>query len=210
MHSTSQKQHAVLSERTLPKLRCVVNPNSSIPRRLAKKDVPLCRKSWLKSWLNSTWNKHGNWFHYADFRDWNRDLIFFWTSSVRSEKFWLKSTKISHRRNTNTAISMQPDPLCRKSAQLPKPTFIREVDGAYVLCMTQQPVHPHCWDVHNKRSMCSSCIHLFVIVIYVHYFWLLSKTFDLWRQFYVIVNNATRDVVNINLQSRFYARCTPP
>jgi len=27
-------------------------------------------------------------FHYADFRDWNRDW-FFRTSSARSEKFWL-------------------------------------------------------------------------------------------------------------------------
>jgi len=50
--------------------------------------------------------------------------------------------------------------------------------------------------MNNKRSkfMCSIFIHTFVIVMYVHYIRLLSKTFDLWRQFYIIVNHATRDV----------------
>jgi len=41
--------------------------------------------------------------------------------------------------------------------------------------------------------MSSSCIHVFVIVIYAHYFRLLGKAFDLWRQFYVTVNHAIRD-----------------
>ena len=37
-------------------------------------------------------------FYYADFRDWNCDW-FFRMSSAGSEKFWVKSTKISHRMN---------------------------------------------------------------------------------------------------------------
>jgi len=36
-------------------------------------------------------------------------------------------------------------------------------------------LYHRCRDGHKKRSMCSSCIHIFVIVIYVHYFRLLNK-----------------------------------
>ena len=43
------------------------------------------------------------------------------------------------------------------------------------------------------NEACAAAAFIFVIVIYVHYFRLLSKTFDLWRQFYIIVNHATRD-----------------
>jgi len=41
----------------------------------------------------------------------------------------------------------------------------------------------------------------------VYYFHLLSKTFHLWRQFYVIVNHAVTwlQLVNINFQSQLSA-----
>jgi len=44
--------------------------------------------------------------------------------------------------------------------------FFREVGGAYEYLCRARAGH----DVigHNKRSMSSSCIHIFVIVIYVH------------------------------------------
>ena len=92
--------------------------------------------------------------------------------------------------------------------------FFRGVGGAYEhLCrarvahdvITSRPsLHPRCWDGHNKRSMCSSCIHIFVIVIYVYYFRLLSKTFDLWHD--CQSRNTWPRLMNINFQSRFSAQ----
>jgi len=92
--------------------------------------------------------------------------------------------------------------------------FFREVDGAYeYLCCAHavNDVHPRCWDGHNKRSMCSSCIHIFV-VIYVHYFRLLSKTFDLWRNFlhHCQSRNTWPRLMNINFRSRFSAQWNTP
>jgi len=56
----------------------------------------LCRKSWLKSWLKSAWNKHG-FFNVtgSTLPIFVIEIVieFFRTSSACSEKFWLKSTK---------------------------------------------------------------------------------------------------------------------
>jgi len=44
------------------------------------------------------------------------------------------------------------------------------------------------------NAACAAAAFIFVIIIYVHYFHLLSRTFDPWRQFDIIVNRATRDL----------------
>jgi len=110
---------------------------------ISKSGVPLCRKSWLKSWLKSAWNKllfQCNRFHCADFRHWNRDWIFqndqcsFWKILTEIGK------KINHR--TNTAIFYVTGSTVQKFGRAAQADFFRkwvELMNIYivrVLCMT--------------------------------------------------------------------------
>jgi len=109
-----------------------------------------------------------NRFHYADFRDWNRDWIFR-TSSARSKKFWLKSARKSIIERTRLFLCNRFH--CAENRQSDPSRFFS--GSGWILwifisraCCAWRPVHAGCWDSHNKRSMCSSCIHIFDIVIY--------------------------------------------
>jgi len=94
------------------------------------------------TWLKSAWNKHA-YFNVAGsaMPIFVLEIVieFFRTSSARSEKFWLKSAKISHR--TNTAIFDVTGSTVQKIGRAAQADFFREVGGAYEYLCRARAVH---------------------------------------------------------------------
>jgi len=170
----------------------------------------------IEIYMEQTWLFQCNWFHYADFCDWNRDWIF----QNEQRSFWKILTEISKKINhrMNTAILYLTGSTVQKIGRAAQVDFFQEVGGAYEYLCRARAVNDEITSICSLLRRSWQMQHVQQRHSYIRHHYLRPLVSSAKQNILSLTSilhhcqsrNTWPRLMNINFQSRFSAQWNTP